>query len=174
MRSVARVLALSLAVAALLAWGPLERGAGQAPAPMVFVATLATYEEAPAVQAATPATAAGSAAILFDPGTNRVTVSVAFTGLSARPNIGHFHRGAAGAPGPVWLTICGAPAPAAAGACPNATSGFITATATLPAALQRGVTPQAFISALMDGGLYLNFHTQLNPAGEIRGQVLGR
>ncbi|MBI4277356.1 MAG: CHRD domain-containing protein [Armatimonadetes bacterium] len=170
----ARVLIFCLLVGAVAMWGPVPKSAGQAAAPIVFVANLSTFEEVPAVQPQTPVNATGAAAILFDPSTNRVTVSVAFTGLSSRPRGGHFHRAAAGVAAPAALTICGPPAPSP-GPCPNATSGFINTTITVPAGVQRNIiTPEAFVQALMDGGLYLNLHTDLNLGGEIRGQVLAR
>ncbi len=70
------------------------------------------------------------------------------------PTQAHFHNGAAGTSGAalVNLTPVGA-------AYPNLYSGKIA------------VTP-AMLAALIRDSFYVNFHTALNPTGEIRGQVL--
>lgn len=129
----------------------------------VLTATLTVAQEVPPPNMATPQTARGAAVLLFDPTTNTLHFTLAYTGLSGAAVAAHFHNGAVGAAGPVVQTICGPQSQnPLLGACPAQNSGFLTGTWTVPANL---------VQALLTGGLYVNVHTQLNPAGEIRGQI---
>lgn len=128
----------------------------------LLTATLTTAQEIPSPAAATPTTAVGAAVLLFDPATSTLNFTVAYKGLSGAATAAHFHNGAAGAAGPVVQTICGAPGPALLGACSTGNDGFLTGTWAVPAGL---------VPALLAGGLYVNVHTGLNPAGEVRGQI---
>lgn len=137
---------------------PQQQQAGVA----VLTATLTMAQEIPLPAMATPPTARGAAVLLFDPATNTLNFMLAYAGLSGAAVAAHFHNGAFGVAGPVVQTICGPQNQnPLLGACPA--SGFLTGTWTVPANLA---------PALLSGGLYMNVHTQLNPAGEIRGQII--
>jgi hypothetical protein len=84
---------------------------------------------------------------------------VTFAGLSGPPTLAHFHNGPAGGTGnpvrDIFSSISG-----------NTASGsWKSNDATQP------LTP-AFITELLTGRIYVNFHTAANGGGEIRGQVL--
>lgn len=127
---------------------------------VVLTATITTTQEVPTPTVTTPAIGAG--VFVFDPTTNTLNFTIAYKGLSGAATAIHFHNGAPGAAAPVVQTICGAPAPALLGACPTNNGGFLTGTWTVPAAL---------VPVLLAGGLYVNIHTGMNAAGEIRGQI---
>jgi hypothetical protein len=74
--------------------------------------------------------------------------------------------------GPVVVTLCGAPPPAILPQC-TMQDGVLVISGTITTQLQ-GMTPQQFVQALDGGLLYFNVHTQLNPAGEVRGQIIPR
>ncbi len=129
----------------------------------VLTATLTVAQEIPPPAMATPPTAKGAAVLLFDPTTNTLNFTLAYAGLSGAAVAAHFHEGAVGVAGPVVQTICGPQNQnPLLGACSTSNSGFLTGTWAVPAGL---------VPTLLNGGLYLNVHTQLNPAGEIRGQI---
>nr|BAL59340.1 hypothetical conserved protein [Candidatus Acetothermum autotrophicum] len=159
-----------LAVYGLSQYGPPEPPQPpQPPTPQqqsgvtVLTATLTVAQEVPPPNAATPPTARGAAVLLFDPATNTLNFSLAYTGLSGAAVAAHFHTGAVGAAGPVVQTICGPQNQnPLLGACPASNNGFLTGSWSVPANLAQ---------ELLNSGLYMNVHTQLNPAGEIRGQV---
>ncbi len=120
-------------------------------APLSFQVALSGAQQVPPVQTQ----GAGTADLTYDPATRAVTWSITFHDLSSPATMAHFH-GPAG-PGKnagveVWLTKRGAPV-----------SSPITGRDTLtPAQAQQ----------FMTGQMYINVHTQLHPAGEIRGQVV--
>lgn len=136
----------------------LSQGGGA----LVLTATLSSSQAIPAGADGTPAAGIGSATMLFDPANNTLSVAVAYSGLSGPATLAHFHGAAAGATGGVVQTLCGAPPPALAGGCPSGNSGFLQGTWDVP---------EDQVAALLSGQLYLNIHTDLNGAGEIRGQV---
>ena len=94
----------------------------------------------------------GFAFINFNEGTRALTWKVYFTGLSGPATAAHFHGPADvdGNAGVALGLVAGAPA------------SPVTGSATLTAA-------QA--ADLLNGKWYVNVHTQVNPSGEIRGQV---
>ncbi len=158
---------LVLAVYGLSQYGPQPPQPPQPPPPttqlshVVLTATVTATQEVPAPTVTTAAIGAG--VFVFDPTTNTLSFSIAYRGLSGGTTAVHFHNGATGVAGPVVQTICGPPAQTPLlGACPAGTSGFLTGTWTVPATL---------VPTLLAGGLYVNIHTSLNPAGEIRGQI---
>jgi predicted secreted protein with PEFG-CTERM motif len=95
----------------------------------------------------------GTADVSFDSDTNELSWEIEFSGLSGNATGAHFHGPAAeGANAGVQVNI-------------GDVSGLespMTGTAELTA-------EQA--SALLDGEMYINIHTEANPDGEIRGQV---
>lgn len=95
--------------------------------------------------------------------------------LSGAPTGVHLHAPAtASENAPVIVTLCGAPAPSAAGACPfDSSTNSMTLSGKLTSSLmaQWGVTGQQLMQWLDDELVYVNLHTALNPAGEVRGQL---
>lgn len=119
------------------------------------VAWTATLDQAQEVPSPAPVPeAGGSASGTVDTDTGLLTWEVIFAGLSGPALFGHFHAPApAGATAPVVVDIGGI-----TGFTSTVTSGSAT-------------IPLAGVEALLDGLYYINVHTELNPAGEIRGQV---
>jgi hypothetical protein len=79
-----------------------------------------------------------------------MTWRLEFSNLSGPANAAHVHVAPRGQPGPVRIPLC---APCTSGA---------TGTANVDAAV---------LAAIQSDGAYVNVHTSLNPAGEIRDQV---
>ena len=120
-------------------------------APATFKVTLTGAQQVPPVQTS----ATGTADLSYDPATRVVTWSVTCSGLSGPPTMAHFHGpAAAGKNGPVaiWLTEKGKPAAS-------------------PIKGQATLTPEQ-AQQFNAGEWYINVHTQANPGGEIRGQVV--
>jgi hypothetical protein len=120
-------------------------------APLSFKVPLTGAQQVPPVQTA----ATGTADLTYDPATRMLTWSVAYSGLSGAATMAHIHGPAAegkNAPPLIWLSEKGA-----------AVANPIRGNATL--------TPEQ-AQQMMAGQWYINVHTQANPNGEIRGQVL--
>jgi hypothetical protein len=83
---------------------------------------------------------------------SRLTWRLTFSRLSGKPIAAHVHLGRAGVAGPVVVPLC---APCRSGA-----HGAVS------------VSVKTRL-ALITRGAYVNVHTPRNPAGEIRGQILG-
>lgn len=127
--------------------------------------------------------AGGTGVFSFDPKTHTLKYAITFMGLSGVPLMAHFHLGAAGQEGPIVQTLCGQPpansvalgssAKALDGSvCPKENYGFISGSYKLNGNKALKMTEAQEVQALMDDKLYINFHTCLNEAGEIRGQVV--
>ncbi|UYZ62131.1 CHRD domain-containing protein [Hymenobacter weizhouensis] len=97
---------------------------------------------------ANPSTATGTMTGTYDKTTRVLTYTVTYQGIT--PTMGHFHQGAPGVNGNPIVTF------------PNVTTSPISSTATLD---------PADGASLLNGGLYVNLHTQAYPKGEIRGNV---
>ncbi len=130
--------------------------------------------------------ACGFGAFLFNPSTSELEYAVSYAGLSGRPIMMHFHLGAAGAEGPVIQTIFGEPyhtfepigtspvPPLNGKEAPKGRSGFVTGKYTLIGnkTLSPPLTADEEKKLLFKGGIYINIHTYLNEAGEVRGQIV--
>ncbi len=139
-----------LIVAACLT-GIMTWAAPSQAAPQSFKVTLTGAQQVPPVQTSATATADLS----YDPATRVVTWSVTYSGLSGPATMAHFHGpAAAGKNGPpvIWLTEKGKPV-----------ESPIKGEATL--------TPEQ-AQQFSAGEWYINVHTQVNPGGEVRGQVV--
>ena len=120
-------------------------------APLSFKVGLTGAQQVPSVKTA----ATGTADLTYDPATRLLTWNVSYTGLSGPATMAHFHGPATeGKNGPpvIWLKEKGA-----------AVESPIKGEATL--------TPEQ-AQQFTAGEWYINVHTQANPGGEIRGQVM--
>jgi hypothetical protein len=133
--------------AALLFVTGLALGAGGT-GPVKLTAKLAARGEVPAPKAAARASGLFTAALSGRSLTWRLT----FSRLTGRAVAAHIHLGKAGVAGPVVVPLCGP--------CVTGVHRKVTVTARVRA-------------ALLARGAYVNVHTAKNPAGEIRGQVMG-
>ena len=139
-----------LIVAACLT-GIMTWAAPSQAAPQSFKVTLTGAQQVPPVQTS----ATGTADLSYDPATRVVTWSVTYSGLSGPATMAHFHGpAAAGKNGPpvIWLTEKGKPVE-------NPIKGEAT------------LTPEQ-AQQFSAGEWYINVHTQVNPGGEVRGQVV--
>ena len=139
-----------LIVAACLT-GIMTWAAPSQAAPQSFKVTLTGAQQVPPVQTS----ATGTADLSYDPATRVVTWSVTYSRLSGPATMAHFHGpAAAGKNGPpvIWLTEKGKPV-----------ESPIKGEATL--------TPEQ-AQQFNAGEWYINVHTQTNPGGEVRGQVV--
>lgn len=138
--------------------------------PVVITVNLTLAQEVPTPRPETPRTASGMGAVVISAARTQVGFAFTFSGLSGPLMSAHFHRGYNGEAGSIVQTICGDPRPGLIGACPSVTRGAINgATSGMVAGVWR--IPQAMLPDLQAGRLYVNFHTALNPGGEIRGQI---
>jgi hypothetical protein len=140
----------------------------------IFQASLTTGAE---LHDVVDSTARGSFTLGFNPdGSMRFLMNV--RNLSGAPSGAHIHGPAAEDQNAgVLISLCGAPAPSAAGDCvfDSDTSTLTVSGNITPSLLQQwGVTGGQFVSYLNDGLLYVNVHTALNPSGEVRGQIYPR
>jgi hypothetical protein len=125
-----------------------------------FGARLDVAQEVPApVGVVTPS---GTAALTLRTAANggaELLFEITVDGLSGPSTAAHFHLGAVGVRGGVVRDIH---------------SEFVNGTASgvWRSTVQTQPLTPALLKALLTGGLYLNVHTMMNPAGEIRGQVL--
>jgi hypothetical protein len=135
----------SLIAAAILALAPTASVA--APAKLAFTAVMNGGQVVP------PSTsnALGVAFLTFDPATKRLCYSISYTGLVGTETNAHLHRGGVGVKDAVFydLTPLGSPK-----------LGCI------------GPLQPAEERALKHAGTYINIHTDVFVAGELRGQVL--
>ncbi|HID54160.1 MAG TPA: CHRD domain-containing protein [Anaerolineae bacterium] len=112
----------------------------------------------------------GSAIIGLTPDSIRFFVSA--NKLSGPATAVHIHGPAAeGQDAGVVVPLCGSPG-AVLAEC-TMENGALKISGNIKTQLT-GMTPGEFIRALRDGMLYVNVHTELNPAGEIRGQLYPR
>ena len=93
----------------------------------------------------------GSASLTLDTGTNALVWSITWSGLSGTPTVMHFH-------GP---------------ALPNQNAGVQVGTGVAgPPVVGNAVLAAGQVTDLLAGLWYLNLHTDVFGAGEIRGQVV--
>ena len=137
---------LTASLIAVAAWTVTSEAASES-----FKVALAGAQQVPAVETS----GTGSADLTYDPATRVLTWNLTYSGLSGPATMVHFHGpAAAGKNGPpvIWLSEKGA-----------AVSDPIKGQATL--------TPEQS-QQMTAGEWYINVHTQANPGGEIRGQVM--
>jgi hypothetical protein len=122
----------------------------------VFRATLSGANEVPAQTT----TATGTATLTHNNGS--VDFSIQVNGITAVTGA-HIHSGAAGANGPVRVTLFGGP-----------TTGDLTgslAQGTFRASDVTGISFDDLLNEMRNGSAYVNVHTTAAPDGLIRGQI---
>jgi hypothetical protein len=140
-------------------------GTGTAQAQIIrFTAALSGADETPGVLTG----AFGNASVTLDVGAQRLTWSIDVFNLPSGISNAHFHVGGPGIAGPTVVNI-----PFTA----NQSNDFnLSGTATAENLLIRndqGIRSwEDFMQALQGGQIYINIHTAVNGAGEIRGQVV--
>jgi hypothetical protein len=152
--AVAAVVSLAFGVAARSHAGQrtAERGA-VTPGTYTIKTALNAKQEVPAPKRATRAVGSFTATLTVVKATStKLAWRLTFARLSGPATAAHIHLGAPGKAGKVVVPLCG----------PCASGAHGTYTKALPGTVQ---------TALLAGKAYVNVHTKLNPAGEIRGQV---
>lgn len=148
------VISLSLlcAIAFIVASCKKDKNNGNNPDPNVYsiAATMNGAKEVPANATAGSGTLTGS----YNKSTNKLTYTIAWSGLTGTSTAMHFH-------GPATTTVSTGVAVGLTITTPGATGGA-TGEVTLTEAQE---------ADLLAGMWYLNVHTAANPGGEIRGQV---
>jgi len=132
-------------------------GEGETTEPAEGVETVSvaldTASTEPAAQGADDA--AGTGDFTVDTETGAVVGSVEVTGTTGVPTMAHIHQGATGVAGPVLIALE-----------PNEDSTVWT----VP---DSAALDAAGIEAFENGELYVNVHTEANPSGELRAQLVG-
>ena len=117
-----------------------------------FVATLDGVQEAPP----TPTEGTGQGTFTLNAEQTELSYDITASGLTGLVTAAHFHRAPRGTAGDIVFPITDRV---------TENEGQVTI---------MGVWPEltaANVADLLAGNLYVNLHTQQNPAGEIRGQV---
>ena len=110
----------------------------------------------------------GTATVTYDPSTQNVSWVIDVFNMPSGINNAHFHTGGTDVAGPVTVNIA---FPA------QASNDFRLTGSAGPAALiarpEQGVRSwEDFVQSLLGGQVYINLHSNNNPGGEIRGQVI--
>lgn len=142
---------------------PLGEVRGQLIAqPVRLVAAFSVAQEQAAFpQTAITSNASGGAVMLYNPGTNQMSLRLNLYGFTNTLSASHYHEAAPGVSGTV---VVGLGAGTVAGYTSNGNGGW-TGTFEIP---YDGGDPLK----LLTGGAYLNFHSNIYPNGELRGQVM--
>lgn len=131
-----------------------------------MTATLTGSNETPAPGVTTGAF--GTAIVTWNSATQTLNWIIDVWNMPSGTNNAHFHVGGPGVAGPTVVNI----------AFPNQISndyrltGSATATNLLPRGEQGIRSWQDFEQSLLGGQIYINIHSNSNPGGEVRGQVL--
>jgi hypothetical protein len=119
---------------------------------IAITASLTGNQEVPPVVTA----GSGVAVLSVNLATGALSGTVNFSGLSSVAVAAHIHEGAAGVNGLIIIPLAGG-------------IGLTGGTWTVPAGT---VMTAAQLAELQAGGLYVQIHTVMFPAGEIRGQLI--
>jgi hypothetical protein len=118
-----------------------------------FTATLTDDAEIP--RPTVPTNGSGEGTFTLNAARIQLTYRITARDLTGPVTLAHFHRGPAGEAGPPVETITERV---------QEDNGQVTVNGTW------NVTSQN-VDDLLDGNIYVNLHTDANPAGEIRGQI---
>jgi hypothetical protein len=127
----------------------------------IFQAQLMGANEVP------PRTSSGSGAAGFTLDGNTVHFSVEVEGMNDIVAC-HIHVGPVGASGPVRVPLCSASTPGVANG--GVVNGVLVQ-GTFTASDVIAISFDDLLAAMRNGNAYVNVHTKVYPAGEIRGQV---
>jgi hypothetical protein len=105
-------------------------------------------------QAATSSTGTGTYSVTINRNTNLITISGSYTGLTTAVTVAHLH-------GPGWF---GVPA--------GVLIGLVTTGGTAGTYNGSMTVTDTVLDHILDGFTYINVHTSMFSAGEIRGQVI--
>lgn len=132
---------------------------------LTFTAQLSGSNEAPPVAATG---AGGNATVTLDLGAQRGTYVVNAFNFPSGVTVSHIHAGGPGVSGPVVINFA-PPTPASNDFAFSGTFGPSDVIARQP----QGVNSwEDLVQAIMTGHAYVNVHSQVNPGGEIRGQLV--
>lgn len=109
--------------------------------------------------ASSTATSYGAAVITYDPGTNKIWTRIDIYNFTNTLTNSHYHEGAPGVVGPVVHGFGGS-------------SVYTKVGASSYHAVFANQTYLGDWFKLLNGGAYLNIHSNISPGGEIRGQVM--
>jgi hypothetical protein len=123
----------------------------------VLKATLTPDADVPKPKGAAGAQGAFTATITLHGSTGTLTWALSFSHLSGPATAAHVHVGPPGMEGPVAIPLCGP--------CKSPDRGSFSGPI--------GGNTQ-LLGALLHGGAYVNVHTNLNPGGEVRGQIIAK
>jgi hypothetical protein len=132
-----------------------------------FTADLTADAEVPAPTVPSGYEGSGSGTFTISDDESEIDYQVSYENLTGAPVASHIHYGAAGVAGGVIL-------PLDLGADPG-TSGTFSGTLTEADFTPVDGGPQSFaesLDAIRAGNTYINIHTEQNPPGELRGQLL--
>jgi hypothetical protein len=141
MKNLARILAMSLFIAAFAGCNDDDE---DTPSIVNFTTTLNGAKEVPP----NPSDATGTAELLYNDDTNKMTITVTYSGIT--PTDAHIHKGAVGVAGPVVFPF------------DELVSPMVLTNVTLTDDQE---------ADLKAGLYYVNIHSAEYPAGEIRGQL---
>ncbi len=110
----------------------------------------------------------GSATVTVDMSARTVTYRVDVFNLPSGIVASHIHVGALGTPGPIVVNF----APPVPASNDFAFSGTVKDTEFLLRPDQGIRSPDDMFQAILGGNTYVNVHSQANPGGEIRGQLV--
>ncbi len=166
-----RLIALASALAAFAAAAPVTAQTAHA--------RLTGYEEVPA--ASSPGRGEFKARI--DRKAGAIFYELSYKGLQGNITMAHIHLGQHGVNGGISVWLCGTttnPGPAGTPVCPAGTEGEVNGTlmaANVVGPAAQLIAPGEFdelVDAILAGVTYVNVHSTVLPAGEVRGQIGGQ
>ncbi len=110
----------------------------------------------------------GSATVKVDMAARTITYNVQVFNLPSGVTASHIHVGAVGTPGPIILNF----APPLTASNDFSYSGTLKDTDVIVRADQGIRSADDAFQAILGGNTYVNVHSQVNPGGEIRGQLV--
>jgi hypothetical protein len=138
-------------------------------------AKLMGFQEVPVVSTE----ASGTFEAVISPNGDAIDYEITYTGIQGTVTQSHMHVGQRSVNGGVVLWVCGttgaAAGPAGTPTCTSPNGHFagtwMAANVQTVATQQLGGNIEKVITAIRAGAAYVNVHSNLSPAGEIRGQI---